>query len=557
MLDISGIYFKGYKSFNSDDGVKLDQIKKINLIIGKNNSGKSSLIDIVNFIYDTAKFKLNSDRVGSIIVKKVTKFEELEKVFETRIPDSVTYYANKPIAISIIPSKNNELTRKFHNAIYGNYPGNPESNPEIHTMVSRININNGFYFRRLASERDIKPETIQNDNNIDENGNGASKLIGKYLTVSGLHEEEIEVILLDELNKIMNPDAKFRRIFIQETMINSRIWEVYLEEEGGRGRFPLSQTGSGLKTIMLILLNLITIPNISNIGLDKYIFAFEEIENNLHPALQRRIFNYLLDFAVKNDTHIFITTHSHVAINTYYDKKEAQIIHVIKDTTNDTSSINVIDNHIDKIKILDDLDVRASDIFQSNGIIWVEGPTDRIYIKKWIDLFSGNKYDEGNQYQFLYYGGRLLSHYGTEDIDGFINIIKINRNAVVVIDSDKKDKNKRVSKTKSRVKKECKEIGIQCWITKGKEIENYLPKEAIQTTFNNSGFRQSKQYELFPNYIKSLDKNFSDHKVNFANKIVDSITKEDSKNILDLKVQIEGIIEKIDRWNPEIDIIDE
>ena len=33
--------------------------------------------------------------------------------------------------------------------------------------------------------------------------------------------------------------------------------------------------------------------------------------------------------------------------------------------------------------MLNDLDVRASDLLQSNGIIWVEGPSDRIYIKRW------------------------------------------------------------------------------------------------------------------------------------------------------------------------------
>ena len=36
----------------------------------------------------------------------------------------------------------------------------------------------------------------------------------------------------------------------------------------------------------------------------------------------------------------------------------------------------------DNYDVLDDLGAKASDIFQSNGIIWVEGPSDRIYIKK-------------------------------------------------------------------------------------------------------------------------------------------------------------------------------
>lgn len=57
------------------------------------------------------------------------------------------------------------------------------------------------------------------------------------------------------------------------------------------------------------------------------------------------------------------------------------------------------------------MDVKASDILQSNGIIWVEGPSDRIYLKRWLELFTPNEYEEGKHYQFLYYGGRLLSQY--------------------------------------------------------------------------------------------------------------------------------------------------
>ena len=36
-----------------------------------------------------------------------------------------------------------------------------------------------------------------------------------------------------------------------------------------------------------------------------------------------------------------------------------------------------------------------------------------------------------------------------------------------------------ISKTKNRVKSECQENDIYCWITDGKEIENYLPESAV------------------------------------------------------------------------------
>ena len=95
-------------------------------------------------------------------------------------------------------------------------------------------------------------------------------------------------------------------------------------------------------------------------------------------------------------------------------------------------------------EILDDLDVKASDLFQTNGIIWVEGPSDRLFILRWLEVFTDNKFREGIDFQFLYYGGRLLAHYeASESLSAdhdLINILTTNRNAVLVMDSDKKNK---------------------------------------------------------------------------------------------------------------------
>ena len=55
MLDIHGIYFNGYKSFaiDNDNYTEIQNIKHLNIFIGKNNCGKSSVIDIINYILDS------------------------------------------------------------------------------------------------------------------------------------------------------------------------------------------------------------------------------------------------------------------------------------------------------------------------------------------------------------------------------------------------------------------------------------------------------------------------------------------------------------------------
>ena len=45
-MNIDSIYFKGYSCFKKD-WAGFDTIKPVNVIIGRNNSGKSHLLDLV------------------------------------------------------------------------------------------------------------------------------------------------------------------------------------------------------------------------------------------------------------------------------------------------------------------------------------------------------------------------------------------------------------------------------------------------------------------------------------------------------------------------------
>lgn len=85
----------------------------------------------------------------------------------------------------------------------------------------------------------------------------------------------------------------------------------------------------------------------------------------------------------------------------------------------------------------------------------------------------------------------MLSHlFGTnyekkKSIDNLVNLARINRNSAVVIDSDKKTRSSRINNTKSRIKSELNENGKICWITKGREIENYIKDSVIRIAFKS------------------------------------------------------------------------
>jgi hypothetical protein len=103
--------------------------------------------------------------------------------------------------------------------------------------------------------------------------------------------------------------------------------------------------------------------------------------------------------------------------------------------------------------ILDNLGCKGSDLLQTNGIIWVEGPSDVLYIQKWIEMYFAEqnlpKLRRGSDYEFQMFGGTLLDSLclvhdnlsAENEYKKLVEMFSFSRNAFIVIDSDavKKD----------------------------------------------------------------------------------------------------------------------
>lgn len=544
----------GYKSF-TERFADIDEFSNITVFIGRNNSGKSSCIDVIEKFIDLNELAIFQQEQKDIIIEieHILNEDDIDKINPYMNPyESVKFkknYISKKIYLKIIGFLNNSGTYQY------SYKRNLNDTvfDEKHSLIwddfesQYINCFLGYKFRRLNAERDIVAEVENDDEYVGSNGIGVTNLVRKFLNYSEYNEKLIENNLMDALNQIINPDSEFSGIRVQQVKSKEGfLWEIFLQE--GKNRYALSKMGSGLKTIILVLINLLVIPHTKDYKNQKIIYAFEELENNLHPALQRRVFDYLYNYSIQNEGMIFLTTHSHVAINGYYNKEHAQIYHVIK--KDGISSLHKIDDYFAKSSLLNDLDVKASDLLQSNGIIWVEGPSDRLYIKKWLEIFDDGSLQEGRNYQILYYGGRLLFHYSADEEQAeLLNVLITNRNAAIVIDSDKCSINDCINDTKNRIREEFNKYQAFCWITQGREIENYIPYTAIEQTYDKQLDRQCQQYESFPEYIKTVRSNFCNEKVMFAQKVCKFISLQNSSNILDLKVQMKKLIETIKKWN--------
>lgn len=551
-----GIRFKGYKAFAADTYTELDNLPRVSVIIGKNNSGKSSVIDVMGMMYD--RMYAMREEITSC-AEEIAAEIPITRDMCDRLLSGYTSIQGYTSGTLWIKSKGRSIGYRVEPEDSGGHIvewndrlplWNSSDANRVESDISRER--DTYVFRHVAAERNIVPEEEEKIGgtleDLSSTGRGASNIIRAFLNDSSYDETIIEDTLLKAVNEIMSPEAVFEGIRVQQVQdgYGNVRWEVFLKEEG-MSRCPLSRMGSGLKTIILVLLNLLVIPELDEYKNKKMVYGFEELENNLHPAMQRKLFEYIYEFAEMHDVQVFITTHSHVAINAFYDKDDAGIFHVYKQ--DGRAFVKRIESYLDKTRILDDLDVKASDLLQSNGIIWVEGPSDRVYIKHWLDLYFPDRFVEGVHYQFLYYGGRLLSQYSAEEVTELISVIKTNRNAVIVMDSDKRNRNARLNDTKKRIIAEFDALGMMSWVTKGKEIENYIPKTAIEEALEVSLKAQCGQYELFPGYIEKYYRGFTGKKVRFARCVVDHTTEENMAGMMDVKKRVTELGERIVEWN--------
>ena len=267
-----------------------------------------------------------------------------------------------------------------------------------------------------------------------------------------------------------------------------------------------------------------------------------------------------MDYATREQAKIFLTTHSSVVLDLLSISDSAQIVHVVHDGR--SAHTIPVKAHFDGLRVVYELGARPSDLLQANRVIWVEGPSDRIYINHWISLHSDCELQEGRNYQCAFYGGSLLARIQFREPDeasrNLANLFQINPNVVVVCDSDRSSMSTALKPRVRRIRDEVSSISnAQIWITRTREIENYIPGRVIGAALGRAPLRDPRQYEsFFPkartkkrSYTEQFGIRESTDKVSFALKCLPHMTKEKMTDRFDWDSQMGEMVNRIKSWN--------
>ena len=474
-MKIIQIGFANFRSVGSSP-VLLDMRKRVNLLIGANNSGKSNVLVLLGMLKKQGINKIKLDEIDLhrrdgnrplelMLVVEPEADDGLPEgggLFHFRLASGITGWLATPfdsldyrvfeglmrkiLRESFAGPPNPDLLRQKKAQVAATFAGPLQhSIPDLQLIPQFRRISSGAY-------------------SLD--GTGVVELLAQWKAPEIGKDKD-----RDKFDKVQ----EFLRELLSMGDIEldvSREQSQLIVQRGGL-RLPLGNYGTGIHQLIILA--------IAVLARSDSLIGIEEPEIHLHPLLQKAFLNFLID---KTTNRYVITTHSNAFLSRPHD---SHIVHLWLED-GETKS-RAVDTPVHVLQVLNDLGIRAADLLQANFVLWVEGPSDRVYVKRWLAL-AAPQLVEGIDYSIMFYGGRLLSHLtlSRESVepsaDDLIKLLRINQHSGILIDSDRKKKSDDLNTTKARVVEECKSSGVFCWVSAGREIENYLIPECLSAAYD-------------------------------------------------------------------------
>ncbi len=350
------------RNFKNLDGLNIPKLLRINLISGKNNVGKSSLLEAIGVYADDSELLYVFEKRGEL-----PKYSNIE---------TTEYLASNIDAVSsLFTNRNTDTTQgnsieicdsddalSFRFVYYTEQESDKDGNvvrkavvidPENDLAVDDAHM--ALEILRSGRSRVLLPL----DRRLDRIRFGRTKRtditsvirISPDFYDSSFARQLWDNVILTEKEgyviqalRIIEPNIE-SFAFIEESPRIGRY--PFVKVAGVNGRLPLRSMGDGINHILSIILALVNCEN--------GCLLIDEIDNGLHYAVQKQLWSVIFKLAVKLNVQIFATTHSSDCISSFAS--------VLKDDNNieegryirlenKQKKINFVEYNVEELKIV-------------------------------------------------------------------------------------------------------------------------------------------------------------------------------------------------------------
>ena len=343
---IKDLHIQNYRAFRE---FKLDKLARVNLIVGRNNTGKTSLLEavyllhsrrpevvLINLIQMKGEYSSNDVYVDDTrFVQRRSRSSQLTSIFYKRrfnIGSNISirsFSSNKKLNMSISTEKkaDNSIKEKSINDDQLSFLKETEDQEYLITSEEDMIL----IFNKDEEDKDSKPGFLKIiGENIDPRYSRRIRMYDpnvRYLTTElvdyatlaqiwdsiTLRPEEDQVI--QALN-IIEPDI-LRMSFSSSSTLDSG---VLLRVKGYETPVPIESMGEGLRRILAIAMFLVSVGN--------GVLIIDEIDTGLHYSVQRDMWKLILETAQELNVQVFATTHSWDAVQAFQEALEECKEHV-------------------------------------------------------------------------------------------------------------------------------------------------------------------------------------------------------------------------------------
>ena len=312
---LTSIHIEGFKGFKD---TLIAPMRKVNLILGGQNVGKTSLLEAVYF---GASDVNNSQQIPTLF--RVAEGRDSQRYLESVLGKKGRWLVDltDDKAKVLRTTNNSNLDR----GIFFDLQKSKIDDVNIHRFIKDENIERGGEIRQKISVALSAKEILF------LNPLAVSVHLPSQLAVAQLFDKTImarkKKILLEMLRRIdprledmhsLSPDGEQR---------------IYVELEGDGEALPLPQLGHGFSRLVYLYCSLLVT--------DAKLALIDEVENGIHYSSLPTLFQGIQDIAAKHDVQTLMTTHSwdciRAAYKTFADAgklEDFQLIRLERDNDN-------------------------------------------------------------------------------------------------------------------------------------------------------------------------------------------------------------------------------